>query len=287
MSRRAFLTGGLVVAGGLALGRVEPAWAAASKSASSTKVYAIPFSSDLYASNTPQRFTLVLQRGGKNGIQYVSGPPVEVRFKAPGAPDWTPYVAMELDRDGLPKGRGVYRAQVAFPAAGTWKGQARFSGATTKFSMQLPATAAAPVIGDAAPRAASPTPGAPLGVNPICTRDPQCPLHTVSLSDVIGTARPVAVMFATPALCTSMYCGPVLDELLKIKAPYEDRVTFVHVDIYKNLRGTVESPTVTAWKLPSEPWLFTVDGSGTVVNRIDTAMGTREIQAALDQLVTT
>jgi len=62
-----------------------------------------------------------------------------------------------------------------------------------------------------------------------------------------------------------MYCGPVLDELLDVRTAYQDRITFVHVDIYKSLRGTVQSPTVRAWKLPTEPWLFTVDGAGTIV----------------------
>jgi hypothetical protein len=193
---------------------------------------------------------------------------------------------MQLDRDGLPKGRGVYRSDTTFDAAGIWDGEARFLGKTTKFSLQLPAAAVAPVPGEAAPRAASPTKADTLGVKPICTRVPQCPLHTVSLSDVVGTGRPVAVLFATPALCSSQYCGPVLDELLAIRKPYEERVTFVHVDIYTNLRGSAESPTVTAWQLPSEPWLYTIDGAGNIVARIDTAFGRSEIQGLLDDLVT-
>ena len=71
----------------------------------------------------------------------------------------------------------------------------------------------------------------------------------MSLADVIGTGKPVAVMFATPALCQSQYCGPVLDELLDIMAPYRDKVTFVHVEIYKSNRGADLSPTVEAWAL--------------------------------------
>ena len=147
---------------------------------------------------------------------------------------------MVLDRAGLPKGRGVYHNLATFGQAGTWDGEAKFSGTTSKFSMTLPAAAVAPIAGQAAPRAASPTKTDALGVKPICTRVPQCPLHTVSLSDVIGAGRPVAVLFATPALCTSQYCGPVLDELLGIKKPYEEKITFVHVDIYKDLKATSE-----------------------------------------------
>jgi len=281
LSRRAFLGGGLAFAGGLAVARATPALAA-----TGGKVYAIPFSSDLYASPEPQRFTVVLQQGTRNGIKYVAGPSVEVRFKGPGSSSWTPYMPMQLDRAGLPKGRGVYRAPVTFAEPGTWNGQARFDDRLTKFTLTLPAEAAAPVPSEAAPRAASPTPGDTLGVKPICTRVPQWPLHNVSLANVIGTGRPTAVLFATPALCTSMYCGPVLDELLDVRTAYQDRITFVHVDIYKSLRGTAQSPTVLAWKLPSEPWLFTVDGAGTIVTRLDTAFGKDEMQLALDDLLT-
>src|SRR5262249_42745818 len=109
LSRRGFLGGGLTLAGGLAVARATPALAA-----SRTRVAAIPFSPDLYASPQPQRFTVVLQQGTSNGIKYVAGPVVEVRFKGPGAGSWTPYMPMQLDRAGLPKGRGVYRAAVTF-----------------------------------------------------------------------------------------------------------------------------------------------------------------------------
>jgi putative SOS response-associated peptidase YedK len=78
-------------------------------------------------------------------------------------------------------------------------------------------------------------------------------LHDVSLADVIGTGRPVAALFATPALCQSQYCGPVLDEMLKIMDPFKDRITFVHTEIYQSLTGTALVPTVSAWGLKSEP----------------------------------
>ena len=78
------------------------------------------------------------------------------------------------------------------------------------------------VPGMAAPGAASPTTADTLGVDPICTRDPMCPLHTQSLSTVIGAGKPVAALFATPARCQSAYCAPVLDEFLDVIKGYGD-----------------------------------------------------------------
>jgi hypothetical protein len=78
----------------------------------------------------------------------------------------------------------------------------------------------------------------------------------------------------------------VLDEMLGIMAPYAAKgVQFVHVDIYASNRGATLSPTVEAWGLPSEPWLFTIDGSGIIKERLDGAMATNEVTAALDRLV--
>ena len=86
-----------------------------------------------------------------------------------------------------------------FPVAGVYKAAAIIGKKQVPFSVQVKDSAEAPVVGAAAPTAPSPTPTATLGVDPICTRSPKCPLHDVSLSDVIGK-QPVAVMFATPAL---------------------------------------------------------------------------------------
>ena len=205
-------------------------------------------------------------------------------FAPPGASRAT-VLPTTLYKDGLPKGRGVYVTEATFPQPGVWKAVALISGKKVPFAVQVYEHAVSPVIGAAAPRAASPTTVNTLGVDPICTRSPQCPLHTVSLSDVIGSGKLVAAMFATPARCSSMYCGPVLDELLKVMAPYQDRVTFVHVELWKGRRGADRSPTLDAWGIETEPWLYTIDGAGTIKGRIDGAFGKQEIVQQLDALV--
>jgi hypothetical protein len=286
LTRRALLRAGLGAGMATAGAVLVPSMHGAAFAADRPSIQATSFASDLYASPDAQRFSLILLRPTSSEIRTdVAGPPVEVRFKAPGG-DWGPYVKLRLDREGLPKRRGIYRTDAVFDAAGNWKVRAKIGGKVANtFPQKVAATAAAPVPGQAAPRAASPTVNDSLGVNPICTRDPQCPLHTVSLSDAIGSGTAVAVLFATPALCTSQYCGPVLDEMLKVMDPYRDRVTFVHVDIYKGTSATIVSPTVEAWNLPSEPWLFGIDGAGTVTARLDTAFGKTEMVSLFDGLV--
>ena len=237
-------------------------------------------SSDLYASPDPQRFVFAIARGRK----FASFGPADVAFAPPDTKDYTTFPT-ELLKDGLPKGRGIYVAEAVFPTAGIWTAQAVLPKQAVPFAVQVKEPAEAPVVGATAPTAASPTPVDPLGVDPICTASPKCPLHDVSLSDVIGK-QPVAVMFATPALCQSQYCGPVLDELLDVMGPYQERgVAMVHVEIYASTRGATVAPTVEAWGLPSEPWLYTVDATGVIRDRLDGAFATTEVTGALDRLL--
>jgi hypothetical protein len=279
LSRRAFLAAG----GGLLLAAAAGGSAAAAPMADSNKLSALLLASDLYASPNPQRIAFALAEGPK----YASGPRAKLAYgqsrKLGAAVDTV------LHARGLPKRRGIYTAEVTLPQAGPWRGvvQVQKDGKRQNASLafQVQDQPNAPVPGTPAPRAASPTVANPLGVDPICTRNPPCPLHDVSLDTVIGAGKPVVVMLATPALCQSRYCGPTLDDLLTLTDQYKDRITFVHVEIYTDMSGNQTTPTVQAWGIQTEPWLFGVDASGTVVSRIDGAFGHDEQQQLLQQLV--
>lgn len=278
VSRRSFLaaSGGLVLAT-----TVAPSAAARAFAGDNREISALVLSTDLHAAQEAQRFAFAVAVGPR----YSSGPRAEVGFSPPGT-EVEPVANLPavVHKAGLPKGRGVYVVEAVFDQPGVWGAVLDTRGESVPFAVQVKPVAEAPAVGSAASRAASPTKADRLGVKPICTRRPACPLHTVSLADVIGSGKKVAIMFATPALCASQYCGPVLDELLAVRAPYESDVTFVHVEIYDSNRGATPSPTVTAWNLPSEPWLYTVDGAGTIVGRLDGAFGRDEIVEHLDEL---
>lgn len=280
LSRRAFLSAAAAGGAGVALAAMTAGPAGALLETKNKAISPLVLSSDLYASPNPQRFTFAIARGAK----FASVGPAQVAFAAPGSKEGA-VLDTNLYKDGLPKGRGIYVVDATFPVAGVYKAAAVTQGKQTPFAVQVNAAPQAPIAGATASRAPSPTTANALGVNPICTRSPVCPLHDVSLSDVIGQGKAVAVMFATPALCQSQYCGPVLDELLNIMAPYRDKVTMVHVEIYESNRGATRAPTVAAWNLPSEPWFYTIDGNGIIQSRIDGAFATNETKAALDRLV--
>ena len=278
-SRRGFLAAS---AGAALVGTLGwPDRAGAARLATSTALSALLVSNDLYVSPNPQRVAFVIYRGPTPD----SGARARLGLAPPGTAQGEIVTAVKM-ATGLPKGRGVYVVDAVLDQPGTYEGAVLYQGHRLPLALEVKASADAPVPGDAASRAPSPTKANPLGVNPICTRQPACPLHAVSLSEVIGTGRPLAVLFATPALCQTRYCGPVLNELLSARVPYEDRVTFVHVEIYRTLTGgNDESPTVQAWNIPYEPFLFTVDGTGTIRGRLDAAFGRDEITPLIQALV--
>ncbi len=277
LSRRTFLAAG----GSLFAAAATASWAGpagATVPAKSKALSALVLSTDLYPSPAPQRFVFAIAKGAK----YASGPPARVAFVPPGGKEGT-VLETSLFKQGLPKGRGIYVANATFDQPGVWRAVALTQGKQLSFAVQVKPAAEAPIVGAAAPRVASPTTTNHLGVKPICTRKPACPLHTVSLADVVGTGKPVAALFATPALCQSQYCGPVLDELLAAMTPYQSAVTFVHVEIYTSNRGATLAPTVQAWGLPGEPFLYTIDGGGTIKSRLDGAIGKQEIVRELER----
>lgn len=171
--------------------------------------------------------------------------------------------------------------------------RATYRGQTTKAAIPVVDPGAAKVPFPGTPMISVPTPTVadPRGVDPICTRQPACPLHDVSLDAALAEHRPLAVLFATPALCVSRFCGPVLDTLLAERDAFADRVRFVHVEIYTTLSRTAPlQDAVKAYKLNeletgAEPILFLAGPDGVVRERIDNAYDRREARTALDRLV--
>lgn len=149
-----------------------------------------------------------------------------------------------------------------------------------------------PLVGDAFPSVATPTFDDPAGVDRICTRVEPCPFHTVSASTVLAERRPMALLVATPAVCQTAYCGPVLETLIDQSAAFPE-VEFIHVEVYAN-SGEVGgnyldpdirvAPALEAMGLEFEPSLFLVAADGTLVDRLDNVFDSSEVATALATL---
>jgi len=113
-------------------------------------------------------------------------------------------------------------------------------------------------------------------------RPPATDLLKTDLADVVGK-KPVVITFATPALCQSSVCGPVVDIVEQAKAKAPPGVAFIHQEIYKDNKarpGNVQGP-VAAWRLPTEPWTFVIAKSGRIATRFEGPFSVGELERAI------
>ena len=289
-SRRAFLTasGGaalLAACGGSSGSSAKTAGTApltepGSKSAKSNGLQGLRVSSDLYQSPDPQRFAFVLTKHNK----FYAGPPATISFTPKGGHPGAP-IAATFRADGLPENRGIYTVDTVFATPSVYTAAIDVAGEPTKLFVDIQGRPNALIAGEPAIPASTPTLTDNMGVDPICTRDPVCSLHTQSLDALIAKKRPLAVLFATPARCQTRFCGPVLDQVLALVPQYQDRIDFVHIEIYAGSQSDALIPAVEAWGLQSEPWLFGVNNAGVITQRLDGAFATSEVTALLNGLL--
>lgn len=185
----------------------------------------------------------------------------------------------------------VYVARVPFKQRGEWRLVALVRTGEGMVATRLPSIVVKPQPGipgpgDPAPRVHTPTAddvGGNLAL--IDTRQPPSTMHEDDLADVLGE-RPVVLLFATPALCVSRVCGPVVDIAEQVKDEYGDEVAFIHMEIYKDNEFGPDNlrPQVEAYGLFTEPWLFVIDREGVVRERIEGAFSIAELKEALKRV---
>ena len=138
--------------------------------------------------------------------------------------------------------------------------------------------------GDRAPVVHTPTADDVANIQEIDTRIPPGTMHEDDLAYVLGK-EPVILLFATPALCQSRVCGPVVDIAEQVKRDRPDDAAYIHMEIYNdNLANKGLRPQVEAYNLPTEPWLFAIDCDGKVDSRIEGAFSAAELNQAIDRI---
>lgn len=234
--------------------------------------------------------------------RFVYGPTAVYVARGPDAPARGPYLApadslevrtafrSQTSNSTAGELKAVYRTTVDLPSRGRWfvltvtDVDGRRLGATADVVVR--GDDALPAVGDRAPSVDTPTAAEAGGdLAAIDTRVPPSDMHRADLSDVLGR-KPVALLFATPALCQSRVCGPVADIGAQLQAAFGDQVEFIHNEVYvdnevdKGLR-----PQLKAYGLTTEPWLFAIDRDGRVVARLEGAFGIDEYRDAVQAAI--
>jgi hypothetical protein len=143
-----------------------------------------------------------------------------------------------------------------------------------------------PAVGEKAPAIHTPT-AAEVGgdLAKIDTRVPPDQMHQVDFAAVDGR-KPVVLVFATPALCQSRVCGPVVDVAQQVADSYKGKADFIHMEVWTdNEISKGPRPQVQAFNLETEPWVFLIDKDGVVRDRIEGAFGVSELEDAMRKIV--
>jgi hypothetical protein len=185
----------------------------------------------------------------------------------------------------------LYVANVPFKKPGRYQvlGMARLddrlvaaTSATPQLIVVPPKRDPVPGVGDRPPAIHTPTEASVAGdLSKIDTRDPHDDMHKADFAEVLGKKR-IVLVFATPQLCQSRVCGPVVDVAEEVKSELGDKADFIHMEIYNdNEVAKGFRPQVTAFHLPTEPWVFVIDKQGKIAARIEGAFSVDELRAAV------
>lgn len=236
----------------------------------------------------PQRLVFLI--GTPDGAPARSGTPDKLEFtlSRDGQPVGGP-ISVERHTDGVPL--PFYPLRTTFTDPGTYKATTSIdgNGAGAAFVVSDPSQVSLLQPGQKMKPVDTPTPDDHRGVEPICTRVPECPLHTPTLTQALASGKPIALLVGTPAYCQTGICGPVLDLLIEQQAAHPD-VTFLHAEVYKNAAATGNistastTPIIDAYGLTYEPALFFAGADGTITERLDNAWDRTEIAAGLDRI---
>lgn len=202
--------------------------------------------------------------------------------------------------------RGIYGVEPIVDDGGTWFGLAEATppggspqiGITNIVFGEQPGNEM-PRPGDEAIVTKTPTVDDPRGVDPICTREPPCSMHQISLHRALRNGMPTVMIIGTPRFCTSRFCGPEVDIIEAISNERDD-MNFIHVEVLKDddpdsvaafggqppqgYTGSPLSPAAIEWRLAEEPVTYFIDGDSTIQQRLLGAVDGVAVRAAVEDL---
>jgi len=238
-------------------------------------------------SGRPQRITFAI--ANQTGALLEKSPPsIQLTVARDGGSAIGPRTVARHNA-GLP--RSYYPFTFTPQAAGSYQVTAEVDGQrlTAAFTVGADEDVKIPGVGAPMPVVDTPTTSDHRGVDPICTRSPACPLHSVDLRQALAAKRPTALIIATPAYCQTAICGPVLDVVLHEYEAFP-QITFIHSEVYDSAKDAEANganaklaPVLQALGMTFEPCLFLIGADGRVAQRIDVIVDEVELRQRLTE----
>ncbi|HEY7873511.1 MAG TPA: hypothetical protein VIG64_00150 [Actinomycetota bacterium] len=192
----------------------------------------------------------------------------------------------------IPDERGLWEFNdVEFDSPGSWGARVSVQGKGLDeegldTAFEVLREGSSPAIGSAAPASDTPTAADAKDLSEITSdNDPTPRFYETSVADAIAEHEPFVVVFASPKYCTSQVCGPTLDVVEGVAEDWPG-MTFIHVEVFdlSDPSKLEPVPAMAQWQLPSEPWVFVVDGEGKVASKYEGTVSPRSLDADLRAL---
>ncbi len=244
----------------------------------------------------PNRFAVGLIEPGKGPIKDAQ---VHFRYFDLSNPS-VPALESEADAaqittpDGL---TSAYAHEREFKRAGNWGVEitaqlANGKTQTQRIQFTVLANSATKKIGDPAPNIETPT---AADVSNDLTKltsatKPNPAFYKLSLAQALKNGKPTLFILATPAFCQTRFCGPAYDVVSAVQQKYPDAFNWIHVEVYTGLPNPASNnfqlaPAMRAFGVNTEPWIFVMDKTGTIVYRVEGLVTQEEIEWHLKPLM--
>lgn len=244
----------------------------------------------------PNRFAVGLL--DPSGHMYLDGK-VHFRYFDVTHPN-SPVVESEADAERLAtpdNTTAIFAQERNFDRAGDWgvEVQAQFPDGTTavnRVAFTVLASSKSVAPGSKAPSIHTPTAADVTGNLALLTSapTPNPAFYQSSLDNALANGKPTVLLFATPAFCQSRLCGPSYEVLNQVRKDIGGAANFIHIEVYAGLpnpasSGWQLSPTMQAFGLSSDPWLYLIDAKGVVAYRVEGLITDKEIERHLKPLI--
>jgi hypothetical protein len=298
------LAASLLVAacGSSAAGTAAPSVAGPAPSASAASASVIPVIVSSRQVQGPNRFVFSFLDPKTNLPAASPDRTASVAFIAPGQTQ--PGPATEAEFVWAIEGeRGDYVANVELGAPGDYKAVfiTEAPGSPQEaigVDFQVSDTSPTVAIGAPAPATDNPTIESAGSVDKVSTdTEPDPAFYEQAVKDALAAKTPFVLVFATPAFCQSAQCGPTLDRIKAVAEQAPDDVAFINVEPYQlaytegrlqpvlDANGNLQPvEAVNEWGILTEPWVFTVDGSGTVQGSFEGVIGEDELTRSIQEI---
>jgi len=200
--------------------------------------------------------------------------------------------------------RGSYVTEMSFDRSGDWRldvdvQQHDGSIDSALIWLSIAETSVVPALGSKPPMIANKTSREVSELKALTTRPiPDPDLYELTIEEALETKKPLMIVFASPAFCSSPTCGPQVETVEALKDQYKSRANFIHVEIYDNpekIQGNISqaqfAPIIERWGFTqlrdysNGSWVFIIDSDGNIASKYEGYAVQEELQNGLEDVL--